>query len=269
MDLGGELLKPVPARGSGAVLGSATPLPARTLLRPPRPDSSPAAQTPAPKTLGLSGRSPGCSRWPRSRPSHPAAPLAAPRQGPQPSLALRPEAAWPCCRARLDGRHAETGQDRADADATSAPPREPAQNQPELLQLGRKTCTRIKKFKKTTTMSSLQTSPTRSRGEEAWAALARRSSEEAIAEYGERGLRSSAHTKPAAPYKTQKRLPEELHDSKKPWKRTAYFLPLLFLPCFPFSTAQQRVCAGQAFPPPFHPTFKQSKHRRYCITSNI
>lgn len=69
-----------------------------------------------------------------------------------------------------------------------------------------------------------------------WHGRSKHSSEEAIAEYGEQGLHSSAHTKSAILYKTQKRLPDELQDSKSPGNLQRIFFHCSF--CHVFLSAQ-------------------------------
>ena len=69
-----------------------------------------------------------------------------------------------------------------------------------------------------------------------WHGRSKHSSEEAIVEYGEQGLHSSAHTKSAIPYKTQKRLPDELQDSKSPGNLQRIFFHCSF--CHVFLSAQ-------------------------------
>lgn len=68
-----------------------------------------------------------------------------------------------------------------------------------------------------------------------WHGRSKHSSEEAIAEYGEQGLHS-AHTKSAILYKTQKRLPDELQDSKSPGNLQRIFFHCSF--CHVFLSAQ-------------------------------
>lgn len=69
-----------------------------------------------------------------------------------------------------------------------------------------------------------------------WHSRSAAGSEAAIAEHGERGPRSSAHTKSAAPCKAQKRLPDELQDAKSPGNLQRIFFHCSF--CHVFLSAQ-------------------------------
>lgn len=82
------------------------------------------------------------------------------------------------------------------------------------------------------------------------------SSEKAIAELGERGLRSSAHAKSAALYKTQERLPAELQDSKSPGNLQRIFFHCSL--CHVFLSAQHSSVFVLAKPTPLPSTAPSS-----------
>lgn len=82
------------------------------------------------------------------------------------------------------------------------------------------------------------------------------SSEKAIAELGERGLRSSAHAKSAALYKTQERLPAELQDPKSPGNLQRIFFHRSL--CHVFLSAQHSSVFVLAKPTPLPSTAPSS-----------